>query len=316
MLRPDLPKNPFLCGVFNLCFPIFMFKPVLPLLFAVLALGACAVKPVASFTVPAQKLVAPVVVSFDNTSMKAERYEWDFGDGATSTEASPKHTYAHSGNYTVTLKATKGNKTVTRKQMIQVTAPERCLVQIQTEFGNMTVELYNATPKHRDNFLKLAEEGYYNDLLFHRVISGFMIQGGDPLSRNAAPGQSLGMGGPNYQIPAEFVDSLVHVKGALAAARTSNPEKKSSGSQFYIVQGGPVTEATLQQIEAMKRFHYTPEQRQDYLAQGGTPHLDRDYTVFGRVVEGLDVIDKIAATQTGAQDRPVKDVKMKVVVIK
>lgn len=288
-------------------------------LMALLTLASCAVKPVASFTLPTQKVVAPSEVAFTNTSVKADSYAWDFGDGGTSTEANPTHRYAHSGNYTVTLKAIKGNKTVINKQMIQVTAPERCLLEIETDYGTMTAELYNATPKHRDNFIKLAEEGYFNDLLFHRVINGFMIQGGDPDSRNAPAGKALGMGGPSYQVPAEFVDSLVHLKGSLAAARTggpSNPEKKSSGSQFYIVQGSPVTEATLNQMETMKRFHYTPEQRAEYLAVGGTPSLDRDYTVFGRVIKGLDIIDKIATTQTSPGDRPVKDVKMKIRVIK
>lgn len=301
---------------FILCVYNLMVKTVLPLVLAALVLASCAVKPVASFSVPSGKFIAPAKVAFTNTTAKADSYMWDFGDGGTSTEANPTHTYYHSGNYSVVLKAVKDGKNVTYKQMIQVTAPERCLVEIQTEYGNMLVELYNSTPKHRDNFLKLAEEGYYDDLLFHRVINGFMIQGGDPLSRNAAPGQSLGVGGPSYQIPAEFVDSLVHTKGALAAARTNNPEKKSSGSQFYIVQGSPVTEATLNQIESMKRFHYTPEQRATYLSNGGTPQLDRDYTVFGHVIEGLDVIDKIAAVATGPQDRPKQDVKMKVIVIK
>lgn len=294
-----------------------MQKLIFPTLLAALAFASCAVKPVANFTVPSGKLVAPVEIAFTNNSLKADTYAWDFGDGATSTEASPKHRYTHSGNYEVTLKATKGSKTVIKKQMIQVTAPERCLVEIETEFGTMTAELYNSTPKHRDNFIKLAEEGYYNDLLFHRVINGFMIQGGDPDSRNAPPGKALGMGGPSYQIPAEFVDSLFHVKGALSAARTNNPEKKSSGSQFYIVQGGgPVKEEMLNQIESMKNFHYTPEQRAEYLQLGGTPHLDRDYTVFGRVIKGLDVIDKIAAVKTAPGDRPVQDVKMKMRVIK
>lgn len=289
---------------------------------ALLSLASCAVKPVANFTLPAlPKYVAPVEVAFTNTSLKAETYEWNFGDNsATSTELNPKHRYTHSGNYTVTLTAKKGSKIVTHKQMIQVTAPERCLVEIETEFGTMTAELYNATPKHRDNFIKLAEEGYYNDLLFHRVISGFMVQGGDPNSRNAAPGAGLGFGGPSYQVPAEFVDSLAHVKGAIAAARTggpSNPEKKSSGSQFYIVQGnGPMTDEALNQIETMKRFHYTPEQRAAYKTLGGTAQLDRDYTVFGRVIKGLDIIDKIAAVEKDGSDRPKKDVKMKIRVIK
>ncbi|MCW5922758.1 MAG: peptidylprolyl isomerase [Saprospiraceae bacterium] len=294
-----------------------MQKLIFPTLLAAILFTSCAVKPVADFTYPTGKLIAPVEVAFLNHSVKADSYAWDFGDGATSTAAAPVHRYTHSGNYEVTLKATKGSKTVIKKQMVQITAPERCLVEIETEFGTMTAELYNSTPKHRDNFIKLAEEGYYNDLLFHRVINGFMIQGGDPDSRNAPAGKALGMGGPNYQIPAEFVDSLVHIKGALAAARTNNPEKKSSGSQFYIVQGGgPAKEETLNQIEASKGFHYTPEQRKAYVEVGGTPFLDRDYTVFGRVIKGLDVIDKIAAVQTAPGDRPVKDVKMKMRVIK
>ena len=293
-----------------------MQKLIFPTLLAALALASCAVKPVANFTMPTGKLVAPAEVQFTNNSIKADTYAWNFGDGATSTEANPSHRYTHSGNYEVSLNATKGAKTVTKKQMVQITAPERCLVEIETEFGTMTAELYNATPKHRDNFIKLAEEGYFDDLLFHRVINGFMIQGGDPQSRNAPAGQPLGMGGPSYQIPAEFVDTLAHIKGALAAARTNNPEKKSSGSQFYIVQGSPVKEETLNQIEASKGFHYTPELRKEYLELGGTPFLDQDYTVFGRVIKGLDVIDKIAATKTAPGDRPVKDVKMKMRVIK
>lgn len=279
--------------------------------------SACAVKPVADFTLPTQKLVAPAVVNFTNTSLKADSYEWSFGDGGTATDANPSHRYTHSGNYQVTLKAVKGSKTVTKVQMIQVTAPERCIIEVETEFGTMIGELYNATPKHRDNFIKLAEEGYYNDLLFHRVINGFMIQGGDPDSRNAPAGKPLGMGGPSYQIPAEFVDSLCHIKGAISAARTNNPQKMSSGSQFYIVQGpGPVSDEMLNQIEASKRFHYTPEQRAAYKQFGGTPHLDRDYTVYGRITKGLEIIDKIAAVQTGPNDRPAKDVKMKIRVIK
>lgn len=278
----------------------------------------------AKFTVPAQKFVAPAEITFTNTTpvsaKKPSTFEWDFGDPGsadnTSTELNPVHRFTHSGNFTVTLTAKRGKKVSTFKKMIQVTAPERCLVEIETEFGTMTAELYNATPKHRDNFIKLAEEGYYNDLLFHRVISGFMIQGGDPDSRNAPAGKMLGSGGPSYQIPAEFADSLFHVKGAIAAARTNNPEKKSSGSQFYIVQGAPVTELTLNQIESMRRFHYTPEQRAEYLASGGTPHLDREYTVFGRVIKGFEVIDKIAAVEKAPGDRPLKDVKMKIRVIK
>lgn len=285
--------------------------------FSAFILSVSAQKPLATFTVPTGKLVAPVEVTFTSVAKKpVDSYLWDFGDGSTSTEANPVHRYTQSGNHQVSLTTKKGSKTTTIKQMIQVTAPERCLVEIETEFGTMTVELSNATPKHRDNFIKLAEEGYYNDLLFHRVINSFMIQGGDPDSRNAPAGKMLGMGGPNYQVPAELVDSMVHIKGALAAARTNNPEKKSSGSQFYLVQGGPVTDGLLNQIESMRNFHYTPEQREAYLKLGGTPHLDREYTVYGYVVKGLDVIDKIAAVETAPGDRPKKDVKMKMKVIK
>ena len=172
------------------------------LAFSAFVLSVSAQKPLATFTVPSGKLVAPVEVTFTSEAKKpVDSYLWDFGDGSTSTEANPAHRYTQSGNHLVSLTTKKGSKTTTVKQMIQVTAPERCLVEIETEFGTMTVELSNATPKHRDNFIKLAEEGYYNDLLFHRVINSFMIQGGDPDSRNAPAGKMLGMGGPNYQVP-------------------------------------------------------------------------------------------------------------------
>lgn len=193
--------------------------------------------------------------------------------------------------------------------------PKPCRVEVITELGNMVIELYDATPLHRDNFIKLVESGYYDSLMFHRVISGFMAQGGDPNSKNAKPNQPLGMGGPGYDVPAEFVDSLVHVKGALAAARNNNPQKKSSGSQFYIVQGRPMNEDALNRFEAMKEFRYGKAQRDAYLKYGGTPQLDREYTVFGRVVQGLEIIDLICSQPTQPGDRPVKDIRMKMRVI-
>lgn len=284
------------------------------LLFFALIILSCG-RPVAEFAYSGAK-VAPAKVAFDNKSKEGESYEWDFGDGTTSTEESPNHRYATSGNYTVLLKVNKGNKSDTKKEQILIESPEQCYVEIQTDYGNMLILLYDATPQHRDNFIKLAEEGFYDDLLFHRVINGFMIQGGDPQSKNAKPNAQLGSGGPGYQIPAEFVDSLVHIKGALAAARTNNPEKKSSGSQFYIVQGRKVDDRQLNMIEARQDFHYSSQQKADYAELGGTPQLDRAYTVFGMVVEGLDVIDKIANVKTKPSDRPVKDVKMKIRVIK
>ncbi|MEO1514627.1 MAG: peptidylprolyl isomerase [Bacteroidota bacterium] len=192
---------------------------------------------------------------------------------------------------------------------------KKTYVEIQTEFGNMKVMLYDETPQHRDNFIKLVKEGFYDDLLFHRIIPKFMIQGGDPDSRDAAPGQMLGQGGPGYTIPQEI--GFPHFKGALSAARLSdnmNPEKASSGSQFYIVQGEKQNAQFLDMIERQKKFKYTPEQRKVYQEEGGYPSLDGEYTVFGEVVEGFDVIDKIAASPRNQFDRPDSDVKMKIVM--
>ena len=186
-------------------------------------------------------------------------------------------------------------------------------VAIETNFWTMEAVLYDSTPLHRDNFIKLANEWFYDDLLFHRVIEGFMIQWGDPDSRDADAGKRLGTGWPGYQIPAEI--GAPHIKGALAAARNNNPEKKSSGSQFYIVQGNIESESSLLNSAASKWISYTPEQIEKYTTIGGTSMLDAEYTVFGEVIVWLDVIDKIAATETAPGDRPVSDVKMKVTVI-
>lgn len=295
-----------------------MRETQLSLLFLILITGSCNL-PVAKFLVEQEEETAPSKVEFTNQSEKAEYYEWDFGDGTQSTEVNPSHRYMRSGDYKVVLKAMAGKKIKKTEKMVNVDPPAEKLVEIQTPLGNMMVRLYDATPQHRDNFLKLADEGYFDSLLFHRVIQGFMIQGGDPDSRNAPAGQRLGMGGPGYQIPAEFDPNLIHRKGALAAARTggpSNPEKKSSGSQFYIVHGQPVSEDELKLFERRKGIDYDPEAREVYKETGGTPFLDMEYTVFGEVIEGLDVIDKIAAVSTNPDDRPVEDVSMKVVVIR
>jgi cyclophilin family peptidyl-prolyl cis-trans isomerase len=291
-----------------------------PLFYVVLAiiLSSCA-RPVANFTLEGEtQVLSPIV--FDNQSENATAYEWDFGDGNTSERAEPSHTYRQSGNYTISLKAIneKGKARVTEKA-ISIAPPEICLVEIETIHGSMLVELYDATPQHQDNFVKLVQEGYYDGLLFHRVIENFMIQGGDPKSKDAPAGQALGSGGQGYTIPAEFVDSLVHIKGAIAAARTGdavNPQKRSSGSQFYIVHGRNVTEQDLAQLEAQKGFRYTTRQKEAYLEHGGTPFLDRDYTVFGQVVEGFEVLDKLAAVPTDPRDRPKEDLKMKIRLIR
>jgi len=186
---------------------------------------------------------------------------------------------------------------------------------IETEYGEIKLALYNETPKHRDNFIKLANEGFYDDLLFHRVMRNFMIQGGDPDSKGSPAGAPLGGGGPGYTQPHEINSKFVHTKGAVAAARTGdamNPDRNSSGSQFYIVHGNKVRPNQLDSQEKRFNFTYTPEQRQDYLDLGGAPFLDMDYTVFGQVVSGFDVIDKIAILAGNQANRPIKDVKMKV----
>ena len=196
-------------------------------------------------------------------------------------------------------------------------------VEISTSLGTMVVELFDDTPIHRDNFVKLVNEGFYDDLLFHRVIQGFMVQGGDPDSRGAAPGKRLGSGGPGYTLTAEIDSSHVHIKGALSAARQGdqvNPEKRSSGSQFYIVQGAKYAGSKLANFESRIQsshpdFAYTEEQRAQYATLGGTPHLDMEYTVFGQIIEGLDIVDSIAAVRTARGDRPLEDVTMRMRIV-
>jgi cyclophilin family peptidyl-prolyl cis-trans isomerase len=191
-------------------------------------------------------------------------------------------------------------------------------VLLQTSMGNIIVRLSNLTPLHRNNFLKLVKTHYYDGLLFHRVINHFMIQGGDPDSRNASAGKPLGDGGPAYTIPAEFRPELFHKKGVLAAAREGdevNPQKASSGSQFYLTQGKVWTKGGLDTLEVkrLKGEKIPEEYRKVYTTVGGVPHLDGNYTVFGEVVKGIDVIDSIAAVPTSKgedKDRPLKDVKI------
>lgn len=183
----------------------------------------------------------------------------------------------------------------------------------------MVLKLYDSTPLHRDNFIKLVQSGFYDSLLFHRVISGFMIQGGDPSSKYADSTAMLGGGSaPGERIPAEFKPQFFHKKGALAAARDGNPAKASSNCQFYIVQGNRIPSDQLasqeQSVKANSgnpNFKYSAAQKEVYERIGGTPFLDQNYTVFGEVISGLDVIDKIAAVQKGQADRPLKDVRMK-----
>lgn len=192
-------------------------------------------------------------------------------------------------------------------------------VKIETDSGNIIVQLYNKTPLHRDNFLKLAKEKYFDGILFHRVIQHFMIQGGDPDSKGAPAGKMLGEGGLKYTIPAEFDSTLFHKKGALAAAREGddvNPKKESSSTQFYIVQGKVFTDAQLDLVEKRIGRKIPGYQREIYKTIGGAPHLDGSYTVFGEVVSGMDVVDKIAAMPVDKNNRPLTDIKMKIRLLK
>lgn len=190
-------------------------------------------------------------------------------------------------------------------------------VRISVNDTACIVRLYNETPQHRDNFIKLVKEGFYNGTLFHRVIKDFMIQGGDPDSKNASPDALLGEGDLNYKIPAEFNDSLFHKKGALAAARDNNPEKSSSAAQFYLVQGKTYTAKDLDRLEQLKLGgRKIPDyQRTIYETVGGTPFLDQSYTVFGETVKGIALIDSIAALPTDSNDRPLQNVSMEMSIL-
>lgn len=194
-------------------------------------------------------------------------------------------------------------------------------VLMETTLGNIIIRLSDSTPLHRDNFIKLVKVHYYDGTLFHRVIQRFMIQGGDPDSRTAAPGQPLGEGGPAYVVPAEFRSTLFHKKGVIAAARDNNPEKSSSASQFYLTQGKVFSEAGLDSLETYRLKRKIPtDHRQVYTHLGGVPHLDQNYTVYGEVIKGIEVVDSIAAVPTSKgpdKDRPLQDVRInKVKLIK
>lgn len=205
---------------------------------------------------------------------------------------------------------------VAQKEIVLKKKDRKKDVLLQTSMGDMLIRLSDSTPLHRDNFLKLVKQHYYDSSLFHRVINNFMIQGGDPGSKNAPAGKPLGEGGPSYTIPAEFKPSLFHKKGVIAAAREGdnvNPQKASNGSQFYITQGKKFTDGALDTLEAFRLNgrKIPADQREAYKTVGGTPHLDQGYTVFGEVVDGMGVIDKIAAVPTskGAdRDRPLENV--------
>jgi peptidyl-prolyl cis-trans isomerase B (cyclophilin B) len=208
------------------------------------------------------------------------------------------------------LSAEGTTKETQKMEAIEKKADEFTYVLIETNVGNIKLKLYNETPLHKANFIKIVEDGVLDSTLFHRVIPEFMIQGGDPQSKNAAPGQPLGMGGLNYRVPAEFNKNIIHKKGALAAARDGNPEKASSSTQFYIVVGKTFTDSELDILGNRTGNSWTAEQRTIYKEIGGTPMLDMQYTVFGETVEGQDIVDKIVMAPRDPRDRPNTDIRM------
>ena len=195
-------------------------------------------------------------------------------------------------------------------------AAQKTKVVIETDSGRIVLMLYDGTPKHRDNMIKLATAHFYDSTLWHRVIPNFVIQGGDPDSKYAAPGKALGDGDVGYRIPAEINDKYYHVRGAVGAARDNNPEKASSGCQFYIVVGKIYTDEQLDAAEKRSGFKESAAKRAAYKKLGGTPHLDGNYTVFGEVIEGMDVVDKIANAPRNNADRPKVDIRMNRVYLK
>lgn len=188
-------------------------------------------------------------------------------------------------------------------------------VVIETDSGKIVMALYDYTPLHRDNMIKLVKEKFYDSTLFHRVIANFVIQGGDPESKHAQPEQMLGNGEIGYKVPAEINDSAYHCRGAVGMARDGNPEKASSACQFYIVTGKKYTDEELTAISTRSGRNFTPQQREMYKEQGGTAFLDGNYTVYGRVIEGMDVVDKISVMRTGQADRPATDIAMRKVYL-
>lgn len=229
--------------------------------------------------------------------------------------------------FLLSCKTTKVSKiTISTDKVLKDSVPSKfepdpfsSLLEMETQFGTMKIELFFEAGEHRENFIKLAKNKALDGTLFHRVIKNFMVQGGDPSTKTAKAGQRIGSNSSGKEISAEINSRYFHVKGALAAARQPdevNPEKKSSGSQFYIVHGNPVSTETLDKNERSLGIVYGTQNRELYRLLGGAPQLDMNYTVFGRVYEGLNVIDSIALQPTDSYDRPEKDVKITMRVIK
>jgi len=274
-------------------------------LIACLLLGQCSA-PIAGFDSGKDAMVVPATITFKNTSKNATEYTWLVDNKEVSTEEHLSHTFLSSGRHVVELQAFEGAKIQTTKKEVIVRPPTECLVQIETTQGNLIVSLNEDTPRHLKNFSELVESGFYNGLIFHRVIENFMIQGG---------GNEYRSGGRRYPDPKtiehEIKQEWPHYRGALAAARMPddmNPTKASSGSQFYIVDGRKLSAGKMEKIQDDKLFNYTEEQIAKYLEVGGAPQLDGEYTVFGHLLIGYDVLDRIAEATSDSYDKPLQDI--------
>lgn len=263
-------------------------------------------KPVAIFDIDRHQDVIPAQLTFSNKSKASESYTWKVNGEVVGSSESLEHSFYDSGKHQVVLLAQSGNKVDSVSKELILRPSGNCMVLMRTSEGDLVMELSELTPIHLNNFVNLVESGYYKGLQFHRVINNFMIQGGDNKTRKS---------GRKFEEPAdidnEILTSLHHVRGALAAARNPtemNPDRKSSGSQFYIVDGAEMDEKKLKRIRAEKLFEYSEDQIQSYYDLGGAPQLDGEYTVFGKLVRGFDTLEKIASTKTDKFDKPLNPV--------
>lgn len=253
-----------------------------------------------------QRLVVPAKVYFENNSENISSYSWEVDGQVVTSDKHLEHTFYDSGKHKVVLIAKEGNKVQRKESTVYVEAPSNCMALLKTSMGILVVELSEETPGHLQNFSELVESGFYNGIFFHRIIDDFMVQGGGNENRNSGKRFT-----DPVTIPQEISTDLPHYKGALAAARMPddmNPEKASSGSQFYLVDGRKLTADRMKKIQEEKLFDYTEEQIEKYIAVGGAPQLDGEYTVFGQLISGFDVLDAMAKTDTDKYDKPLEDI--------
>lgn len=265
---------------------------------------ACS-KPVANFLIEGDTQLANSL-TFKNNSTNAESYTWKVNNKVISEEKDFQYNFYESGRHSVQLIAKKGSKSVSTESDVFIDPPSACMALLETNHGNMILSLNEETPLHLNNFVKMVNSGFYEGIIFHRVMDGFMIQGGDDKLRQTKFKGRI----PNVITP-EINNSMYHTRGALAAARMPdnvNPDKNSSSTQFYIVDGRPVDEDKLKDTESSKLINYSDEQIQDYLTNGGAPQLDGEYTVFGFLVDGFEVLESISVVKTNERDKPLEDV--------